>query len=151
MKNYKSSIHRLAHLFQKGRDLWKNRALKRQKTIKALLIKVRDLSKSRDNWKQQAKAAESELRQFKKKAKSNEPNPEKCNNSSMALIGEFIPADECSTLIPARHQNPVFIIQRAYEQFIINLNSFRGCQGTFESFAKFFRPVRLELFPNHLV
>jgi len=31
MENYKSSIHRLAHLFKKGRDLWKNRALERQK------------------------------------------------------------------------------------------------------------------------
>lgn len=137
MKDYKSSIHRLAHLFKKGRELWKNRALERQKIIKALMIKVRDLSKSRDNWKQRALMAESELHQVKKKAKSDEVNLEKANYNSVALIGEFIPADECSTLIPARHQNPVFVIQLAIEQFIINLNSFRGCQGSFESFAKF--------------
>ena len=36
------------------------------------MVKVRDLSKSRDNWKQRAGAAEHELRQIKK-AKSNQP------------------------------------------------------------------------------
>jgi len=71
MKNYKSSIHRLAHLFKEGRNLWKNRALERQQIIRALMVKVRDLSKSRDKWKQRAGAAEYELRQIKK-AKSNQ-------------------------------------------------------------------------------
>jgi len=137
MKNYKSSIHRLVHIFKKGRDIWKNRALERQKTIKALMVKVRDLLKSRDNWKQRAKAAENELHQIKKN-QSNRANLEKRHDNSVALMGEFIPADECSVLIPARHQNPVFVIQLAIEQFIINLNSFRGCQGTFRSFAQFF-------------
>jgi hypothetical protein len=133
MENYKSPIHRLAHLFKKGRDLWKNRALARQKKLKALEVKVRDLSISRDNWKLRAKSAETKLHQVEKTKPSK---LKKCND--IPLVGEFIQADECSTLIPARHQNPVFIIQLAIQQFTVSLNSFRGCQSTFESFSKFF-------------
>jgi hypothetical protein len=146
MKNYKSSIHRLAHLFKKGRDLWKNRALERQKIVKSLMVKVRDLSKSRDNWKQRAKVAESELRQVKKTQPSSS-KLEKCPENQVALAGEFIPADECSALIPTKHQNPVFVIQLAIEQFMTSLNSFRGCQSTFELFGKFF-PIPTPSFSN---
>lgn len=64
MKNYKSSIDRLARLFKKGRDVWKQRALEKQARIKSLEIKVRDLSKSREQWKQRAKAAEIQLSQL---------------------------------------------------------------------------------------
>ena len=135
MKSYKSSIHRLAHLFKKGRDLWKSRALERQKKLKSLCVTVRDLSKSRDNWKLRAKTAEKKLHQIEETKSSKQS---KYNSNSVAKIGEFIPADECSTLVPARHHNPVFVIQLAIEQFMISLNSFRGSQKTFESFGKFF-------------
>jgi hypothetical protein len=50
-------------LFQKGRNRWKEKALDRQKKVRALEIKVRDLSVSRENWKQRALAAESQLKQ----------------------------------------------------------------------------------------
>ncbi|MEJ6487266.1 hypothetical protein N0Y54_39500 [Nostoc punctiforme UO1] len=48
-------------LVRNGRDNWKERALEKQKKLRALEIKVRDLSASRDYWKSRAKIAESKL------------------------------------------------------------------------------------------
>jgi hypothetical protein len=62
-EEFKSPVSRLARLFKKGRDSWKEKALDRQKKVRALEIKVRDLSGSREHWKQRALAAESQLKQ----------------------------------------------------------------------------------------
>jgi hypothetical protein len=43
MQEFKSPSSRLARLFHKGRDNWKLRALEKQKKLRALEIKVRDL------------------------------------------------------------------------------------------------------------
>ncbi|MDZ8106340.1 MAG: hypothetical protein RM338_12065 [Nostoc sp. DedQUE12a] len=61
MQEFKSPSSRLARLFRKGRDNWKLRALEKQKKLRALEIKVRDLSASRDYWKNRAKIAEEKL------------------------------------------------------------------------------------------
>jgi len=106
---------------------------RKTKKLKALEIKVRDLSKSRANWKQRAKTAETKLHQIEKTESSK---LKKRNNNQVPLVGEIILANESSALIPARHQNPVFVIQRAQEQFITSLNSFRGCQSNFEIFSQ---------------
>jgi len=66
MQNYKSTVSRLALMFRKERDNWKEKALERHKKIRALEIKVRDLSISRDNWKQRALEAEKELLELSK-------------------------------------------------------------------------------------
>ncbi|MEH2436430.1 MAG: hypothetical protein V7K25_19650 [Nostoc sp.] len=42
MQEFKSLISRLARLFRNGRDNWKDRALEKQKKLRALEIKVRD-------------------------------------------------------------------------------------------------------------
>jgi hypothetical protein len=55
---FKSPTSRLARLFRAGRDNWKQRALEKQKKLRALEIKVRDLSASREYWKTRAIAAE---------------------------------------------------------------------------------------------
>ena len=44
MEEFKSPTSRLARLFRKGRDNWKQRALEKQKRVRALEVKVRDLS-----------------------------------------------------------------------------------------------------------
>lgn len=62
MKEYKSQAKRLVRLFRKSRENWKETALSRQKKLRSLEIKVRDLSLSRGNWKQRAMTAEKELR-----------------------------------------------------------------------------------------
>jgi hypothetical protein len=53
-------------LFRAGRDNWKEKALERQKKLRALEIKVRDLSASREYWKNRAMAAEKEASQEKR-------------------------------------------------------------------------------------
>ena len=62
MQEFKSPVTRLARLFKKGRDDWKEKALERQTKMRNLEIKVRDLSNSRSNWKVRALAAERQLR-----------------------------------------------------------------------------------------
>ena len=54
MEEFKSPVSRLARLFRKGRDNWKEKALEKQKKIRSLEIKVRDLSASREQWKKRA-------------------------------------------------------------------------------------------------
>mgnify|MGYP001506871810 CR=1 FL=1 len=61
MQEFKSPSSRLAKLFHQGRNNWKQRALEKQKKLRALEIKVRDLSASRDYWKNRAKIAEQKL------------------------------------------------------------------------------------------
>ena len=63
MQDFKSPVSRLARLFKKGRDNWKEKALEKQKKIRSLEIKVRDLSASREHWKQRALAAELKLKE----------------------------------------------------------------------------------------
>jgi NifB/MoaA-like Fe-S oxidoreductase len=54
MPEFKSSTSRLARLFRSSRDQWKERAAVKQKKLRALEIKVRDLSESRARWKDRA-------------------------------------------------------------------------------------------------
>ena len=63
-QEYKSPVQRLARLFKKSRDVWKEKAAQKQKKLRALEIKVRDLSASREKWKAKARAAETQLRQL---------------------------------------------------------------------------------------
>jgi len=62
MQEFKSPVTRLARLFQKGRDNWREKALEKQTKMRSLEIKIRDLSNSRSNWKARALAAEKELK-----------------------------------------------------------------------------------------
>lgn len=64
MDTYKSSPARLARLFYRGRERWKQRAIEKQHRVRALLVKVLDLRASRDQWKARARSAESELEQL---------------------------------------------------------------------------------------
>ncbi len=63
MKIFKTATDRLARYFKKSRDAWKARALQKQQQFRALEIKVRDLSVSRDYWKKQAKETEKAQRE----------------------------------------------------------------------------------------
>jgi hypothetical protein len=65
MQEFKSPISRLARLFQKGRDNWREKALEKQAKVRALEVKVRDLSDSRENWKARALTAEGKLKDQK--------------------------------------------------------------------------------------
>ncbi len=48
---FKSPLARLARLFRRSRDTWKQRAADKQRALKQLRITVRDVTESRDHWK----------------------------------------------------------------------------------------------------
>lgn len=50
--NYKSPKHKLVRFFERHRDRWRERAHKYRKQMRALSITVRDLRKSREDWKE---------------------------------------------------------------------------------------------------
>jgi hypothetical protein len=62
MQEFKSPVTRLARLFHKGRDNWREKAIEKQSKVRSLEIKIRDLSNSRENWKARALAAEKKLK-----------------------------------------------------------------------------------------
>jgi len=76
MKEFKSPISRLARLFKKSRDNWKEQAIKKQKKLRALEIKVRDLAEARAQWKNRAREAEEQLRQLKVSEQSEQKKRE---------------------------------------------------------------------------
>ena len=61
MKDYKTEDTRLVNIFKLARDKWKQKALLRQKKLRALSTKVRDTNLSRDNWKEKALIAQEHL------------------------------------------------------------------------------------------
>ncbi|NMF86849.1 hypothetical protein [Nodosilinea sp. P-1105] len=65
MPEFKSSPSRLARLFRSSRDQWKERAAVKQKKLRALEIKVRDLSESRARWKDRAVQLKQEVNELK--------------------------------------------------------------------------------------
>jgi len=66
MKGFKSAESRLVRLFQKSREQWKQRAAEKQKKLRAMEVKIRDLSASREDWKSRALEAEQQQRQLEK-------------------------------------------------------------------------------------
>lgn len=69
---FKSPTSRLARLFRAGRDNWKEKALEKQKKLRALEVKVRDVSASREYWKNRAIAAEQGITQENNEAGAKE-------------------------------------------------------------------------------
>ena len=55
IEEYSSSEKRLVSWFLESRNKWKERALKKQKELRKAGIKIRDLEKSREEWKKKAK------------------------------------------------------------------------------------------------
>ena len=57
-----STVRKLAVVFRKSRDTWKARATEKQRRLKALYVKVNDLTRSRDQWKAKAQLLQKQLR-----------------------------------------------------------------------------------------
>lgn len=66
-KEYKSTVKRLADYFEESRDVWKARTQKYQKEKRALLIQIRDLRRSKENWKTKSKELKIQIDESKKK------------------------------------------------------------------------------------
>lgn len=63
MEGYKTTDTRLVNLFKDAREKWRKRALSKQKKLRAMDIKVRDISLSREKWKEKAKQLEASLQE----------------------------------------------------------------------------------------
>ena len=135
MEGFKSSDKRLASVFLKSREHWKASAIKKQKRIRYLEVKVRDLSISRDCWKKKAKALFEEVKQLRKELselkKNNIDAPESRNIA-------FIKKENILGEVPWGHIYPIYIIIIAISQIISSLSSFRGAEKTFKSLAEIF-------------
>lgn len=136
MKNFKSPTSRLVRLFQKSRDNWKASSAAKQKRIKVLEIKIRDLTESRDYWKKTAKTTQRELSFIKNQPALVPKNSEKTTERANAV--EVIES-VLETSIPKGHVYPVSLISLAIQQLIQGQVSFRGCQLNFELFSPFFK------------
>ena len=71
-KEYKSSNTRLIKYFELSRNKWKHRSEKYYKEKRNLFLKLRDVTKSRDMWKNECKKLKEDNRKLlhnKKKAK----------------------------------------------------------------------------------
>ena len=86
MQDFKTPVSRLARLFKKARDNWKQKALDRQPKIRALEIKVRDLSYSRENSTQLALDAESQLKNQKARETTEKKNISKLKKPTSIII-----------------------------------------------------------------
>lgn len=62
ISEFKTPITKLAKQFEVSRNQWKVKALRRAERIKVLEMRVKELSESRDRWKQRAKDAKLALK-----------------------------------------------------------------------------------------
>ena len=69
MDNYSSSPERLASWFWESRNKWKQKALTKQKELRKAGIKIRDLQKSREEWKTKAKECRVQIKELKEENK----------------------------------------------------------------------------------
>ena len=54
LAEFKSSPARVVRLLSQSREKWKERVAAKQREIRRLRVRVRDLEASRESWKQQA-------------------------------------------------------------------------------------------------
>lgn len=136
LSEYKSSDKRLVMVFKDSRERWKKNAAIKQKKLRSLSVKARDLSISRDSWKAKAKELEAENRRLKQEIETLKKTSFLLNSSS---IGELKSESANELQVAPRGQvYPLGVVRLAIEQVILSLSSFRGVQKTFELFAQLF-------------
>jgi hypothetical protein len=135
MSEYKSKASRLARLFKRSRDNWKNRSENKQKKIKALETKVRDISRSRSQWKKKAKQAQQELVELKEQLAAEKAGQKKETEEEEKRS----PESEEEWHRAAGHHYPAEIVKLGIEQVTYSLNSLRGCEKTFGLFSQYFK------------
>lgn len=138
MSEYKSSVNRLARLFKRSRDKWRERSKAKQKRIRALETKVRDISKSREQWKQKAKQAQQELAALRDKVKDQIETSEASPKEEAEIEKEEGQPQAGSGQRAMGHHYPVEVVQLGIEQITHSLNSLRGSQKTFALFSQHF-------------
>lgn len=69
MDNYSSSPERLASWFWESRNKWKQKALNKQKQLRKAGIKIRDLQKSREEWKTKTQECRAKIKELEEENK----------------------------------------------------------------------------------
>ena len=69
LDEYCSSPERLASWFLESRNKWKNKTISKQKELRKAGIKIRDLQKSREEWKAKAKKYQAQIKQLESEKK----------------------------------------------------------------------------------
>ena len=82
--DYKSPANRLVHSLRKGYDNLRAKLAESRKRIKYYQIKERDLSKSRDCYKEKTKELQKKIRQLEKEKKDLEELVESCKKKTIA-------------------------------------------------------------------
>ena len=70
-EDYSSSSERLANWFLSSRNKWKQKALHKQKELRKAGIKIRDLQKSREEWKTKAKEYKEKIKKLEEGKKTS--------------------------------------------------------------------------------
>jgi hypothetical protein len=128
MSEFKSAPSRLARLFRASRDKWKKKALEKQRKLRALEVKVRDLSESREYWKNRAMAAERGL------SEDDEDNLTQRKDELKLIKSDEKAEEETENCQAKNHHYPVDIVKKTMELFIKCGISFRGIEKTLELF-----------------
>ena len=71
-ENFRTPVRILLPKLLKSRNGWKAKSDRRKAELKAAKIKIRDVSASRDRWRQQAEQFEEEARQLRQRAEQAE-------------------------------------------------------------------------------
>jgi len=121
MANFKSSYSRLARIFEKSRNQWKDKATERGQRIRALEVKVRDLEKSRALWKNRALDLE-----------SSEQPPDPAESPKETTTHDVTKVDD-ERLTPYNHQFSLLMIRLSIELQLAHI-SLRGTCRVLELF-----------------
>ncbi len=125
MKGYKGSASRLARFFEQSRDRWRAHAAEKQKKLRALETRVRDLERSRLKWKERAQQAERAVAQGKpsksSRGSASEDSDEKVHEGEYLAHGDTVP------LARARgHGYDLMRVEWALLYLLVGLGSLRG-------------------------
>jgi hypothetical protein len=131
MKDYKSSASRLARFFAKSRDQWRANAADKQKKIRALETRVRDLERSREKWKQRAQEAEQAALEgrFPTRRKGGDSDPD-----DVVHEGEYLArGGDLPQPTPRRHRFDLGWVEWVLLHLLVGLSSLRGTRRLLEA------------------
>lgn len=123
MAGFKSSYARLIRLFGKSRDKWKKKAIERYKNIRALKVKIRDLERSRAQWKARALG----------QTDAGSPTVITENTDDTPLTLDILTTETVAQSAPHNHQYSLLTMRLAIELQIMHI-SLRGTCRVLELF-----------------
>jgi hypothetical protein len=123
LKGYKSSASRLARFFEGSRDKWRAHAGEKQKKVRALETRVRDLERSRAKWKGRALQAEQKLAEGK--ASKSAQGGGSGEGEEEVSEGEYLARGERVTAARG-HRFDLDWVEWALVQLLVGVSSLRG-------------------------